>query len=92
MNGPKNAAAPTSKALSSNSQISRPQFHNRARVNHVDAQEAQQTPGVVLGEFLVKFTPATVLFDSRASHSFNATSFVERHGIPTTPLEVPLIT
>jgi hypothetical protein len=60
-------------------------------VNHVDAQEAQQTPRVVLGEFLVEFAPAAVLFYSGASHSFIATSFVERHGIPTTPLEEPLI-
>jgi hypothetical protein len=61
-------------------------------VNHVDAQEAQQAPGVVLGEFLVEFTSAAVLFYSGASHSFIATSFVEKHGIPTTPLEVPLVT
>jgi hypothetical protein len=47
---------------------------------------------VVLGEFLVEFTPATVLFDSGASHSFIATSFVEKHGIPTTHLEIPLVT
>jgi hypothetical protein len=46
----------------------------------------------VLGEFLVEFTPATVLFDSGASHSFIATSFVEKHGIPSTPLEIPLVT
>jgi hypothetical protein len=61
-------------------------------VNHVDAQEAQQAPGVVLCEFLVEFTPAAVLFDSGASHSFIATSFVEKHGIPTASLEIPLIT
>jgi hypothetical protein len=46
----------------------------------------------VLGEFLVEFTPATVLFNSGASHSFIATSFVEKHGIPFTPLEIPLVT
>jgi hypothetical protein len=46
----------------------------------------------VLGEFLVEFTPAAVLFDSRASHSFIATSFVEKHGIPTASLEIPLVT
>jgi hypothetical protein len=46
----------------------------------------------VLGEFLVEFTPAAVLFDSRASHSFIATSFVEKHGIPTAYLEIPLVT
>jgi hypothetical protein len=61
-------------------------------VNHVDAQEAQQTPGVVLDEFLIEFTPATILFDSGASHSFIATSFVEKHGILSTPLEIPLVT
>jgi hypothetical protein len=46
----------------------------------------------VLGEFLVEFTPATVLFDSGASHSFIATKFVEKHDIPSTPLEIPLVT
>jgi hypothetical protein len=61
-------------------------------VNHVDAQEAQQAPGVVLGEFLVECTPAAVLFDSGASRSFIATGFVEKHGIPTTSLEILLVT
>jgi hypothetical protein len=61
-------------------------------VNHVNTQEAQQAPGVVLGEFLVEFTPAVVLFDSGAYHSIIATSFVERHGIPTAHLEIPLVT
>lgn len=46
----------------------------------------------MLGEFLVEFTPATVLFDSGASHSFIATGFVEKHGIPTAYLEIPLVT
>jgi hypothetical protein len=92
VNGPKNVSATASKAPSTNSQSSKTQFHDRVRVNHVDALEAQQAPGVVLGKFLVEFTPATVLFDSRASHSFIATSFVEKHGIPTASLEIPLVT
>jgi hypothetical protein len=46
----------------------------------------------VLGEFLVEFTPAAVLFDSGASHSFIVTGFVEKHGIPTAHLEIPLVT
>jgi hypothetical protein len=33
-----------------------------------------------------------VLFDSGASHSFIATSFAEKHGIPTASLEIPLVT
>jgi hypothetical protein len=92
VNGPKIPSAPTSKAPLSNSQQSRTQYQGRARVNHVDAQEAQQAPGVVLGEFLVEFTPTTVLFDSGASHSFIATKFVEKHGIPSIPLAIPLVT
>jgi hypothetical protein len=92
VNGPKNIPAPTSKAPSTNSQLSKTQFHSRARVNHVDAQEAQQAPGVVIGEFLVEFTPAAVLFDYGASHSLIATSFVEKHGLPTASLEIPLVT
>jgi hypothetical protein len=46
----------------------------------------------VLGEFLVEFTPVAVLFDSGASHSFIVTGFVEKHGIPTAHLEIPLVT
>jgi hypothetical protein len=92
VNGPKNTSASAPKAPSSISQQNKTQYQGRARVNHVDAQEAQQAPGVVLGEFLVEFTPATILFDSGASHYFIATSFVEKHGIPSTPLEIPLVT
>jgi hypothetical protein len=40
------------------------------RVNHVTAEEAQEAKDVVLGTFLINFVPATVLFDSGASHSF----------------------
>jgi hypothetical protein len=92
VNGPKNVTTPASKAPSTSSQLRKTQFHARARVNHVHTQEAQQAPGVVISSFLVEFTLADVLFDSRASHSFIATSFVEKHGIPTTPLEVHLVT
>jgi hypothetical protein len=92
VNGAKNVSEPASKAPSSNSQLSKTQFHGTTRVNHVDAQEAQQAPRVVLGEFVVEFTPAAILFYSGASHSFIATSFVEKHGIPTTSLEIPLVT
>jgi hypothetical protein len=92
VNGPKNTSASAPKAPSSVSQQNKTPYQGRARVNHVDAQEAQQAPGVVLDEFLVEFTPAIVLFDYGASHSFIATSFVEKHGIPSTPLEIPLVT
>ena len=61
-------------------------------MNHVSAQDALDTQGVVLGEFLVTSVLATVLFDSGASHSFISSSFVEKHKIPTVLLKVPLVT
>lgn len=64
----------------------------KARVNHVYAEEAEDAPGVVLGEFLVQSFIATVLFDSGASHSFISSYFIETHDIPTVALKKPLIT
>jgi hypothetical protein len=51
-------------------------------VNHVTTEEAQDAPGVVLGTFSVNSVPATVLFDSGASHSFITEQFVAKHDIP----------
>jgi hypothetical protein len=46
------------------------------------SDEAQQTQDVVLGMFLTSSHPATVLFDSEASHSFITSSFVANHNLP----------
>ena len=66
--------------------------YGRARINHINAQEAQGAQGVVLGEFLVSSNLATLLFDSGASHSFISSSFVDKHKIPTVLLKTPLLT
>jgi hypothetical protein len=68
------------------------QSYGRVRVNHINAQEAQEAQGVVLSEFLVRSVLATILFDSGASHSFISSSFVEKHRIPTVLLKAPLLT
>jgi hypothetical protein len=44
--------------------------------------EAQQALDVVLGMFLTSSHPATILFDSGASHSFVSSSFVAKHSLP----------
>jgi hypothetical protein len=76
-----------------NQQMGPPQqSFGRARINHINAQEAQDAQGVVLSEFLVSSVLATILFDSRASHSFVSSSFVEKHNIPTVLLKTPLLT
>jgi hypothetical protein len=52
------------------------------RVNHMTSDEAQQAPDVVLGMFLASSHPATILFNSRASHSFVSSSIVAKHSLP----------
>jgi hypothetical protein len=46
------------------------------------SDEAQQAPDVVLGMFLASSHPATILFNSGASHSFILSSFVAKHILP----------
>ena len=67
------------------------QSFGQARINHINAQEAQGAQGVVLGEYLVSSALTTVLFDSGTSHSLISSSFVEKHKIPTVLLKTPLI-
>jgi hypothetical protein len=46
------------------------------------SDEAQQAPDVLLGMFLASLHPATILFDSGASHSFVSSSFLAKHSLP----------
>jgi hypothetical protein len=46
------------------------------------SDEAQQAQDIVLGMFLTSLYPATILFDSKASHSFILSSFVAKHSLP----------
>jgi hypothetical protein len=52
------------------------------KVNHMTSDEALHAQDVVLGIFLTSSHPATVLFDSGASHSFVTSSFVAKHNLP----------
>jgi hypothetical protein len=57
------------------------------RVNHMTSDEARQAPDIVLGMFLASSHPGTILFDSRASHSFISSSFVAKHSLPITTMK-----
>jgi hypothetical protein len=46
------------------------------------SDEAQQAQDIVLGMFPASSHPATILFDSRLSHSFTSSSFVVKHSLP----------
>jgi hypothetical protein len=54
-------------------------------------QEAQDALDVVIGMFLNNDTSAVVLFDSRASHSFISTTYVEKHNLPMALLRCQMI-
>jgi hypothetical protein len=57
----------------------------------VIAESVPEDADVVYGMFLINSIPVSVLFDSRASHSFITKSFVEKHNIPNYPLKKKLL-
>jgi hypothetical protein len=63
----------------------------RAHVNHVAVEEAQVAPDVIIGMTLINDNNAIVLFDSGASHSFVAASFVQKYNLPLSMLKNRMI-
>jgi hypothetical protein len=61
------------------------------KVNHMTSDEAQQAQDVVLGTFLASLHPTTILFDSRASHSFISSSFVAKHSLPIATMKYTML-
>jgi len=59
----------------------------QGRVNYVMIESAQEASDVVFGTYLVYSCPASVVFDSGASHSFIAHCFVKEHNIPKCPMK-----
>jgi hypothetical protein len=60
-------------------------------VNHVAVENAQAAPDVIISIFLVNDNGTIVLFDSRASHSFVAANFVQKHNLPLSMLKNRMI-
>ncbi|XP_072149573.1 uncharacterized protein [Setaria viridis] len=63
----------------------------RGRMNHMTAETAQEAPDVVFGMFLVNSEPASILFDSGATHSFITDQFVVKHNIPKHSMKKTLL-
>jgi hypothetical protein len=87
MNGHLTRQCPNKLSASGAGGQSRPQGQQNYtydKINHVTTEEAQQAQDVVLGMILASSHPATVLFDSGASHSFISSSFVVKHHLPIT--------
>ena len=60
-------------------------------MNHVSIETALVESEVMLGTFDVNSTPATVLFDSGALHSFISQAFVRMHSIPLCAMKNPIL-
>jgi hypothetical protein len=58
-----------------------------AHVNHVAMEDAQAAPDVIIGMILVNDNNAIILFDSVASHSVIAASFVQKYNLPLSMLK-----
>jgi hypothetical protein len=54
-------------------------------------EQAQDASGVVLGTFPINSVPATVLFDSGATHSLITDQFVAKHNMSVSPMKKPLL-
>ena len=62
----------------------------RGRLNHISAEEAEEDPGVLMGELRINGNTDTTLFDSEASHSFISIAFAKDHKIPFEKMSRPL--
>jgi hypothetical protein len=64
--------------------------YNHGRLNHLEAEALQESPGMIVGMFPVKSHIAEVLFDTGATHSFITASWVEAHNLLITTMSTPI--
>jgi len=69
----------------------KPPAYDYGYVNHVSIQDSHKSTDVVLGTLPVNSTPASVLFDPGASHSFISQDFALSHDISFSMLSTPLV-
>jgi hypothetical protein len=68
-----------------------PRGYNIARVNQISAEPATDDSNTVIGTFLINFMPASILFDSGASHSFISARYVNSHSLPLIIIHKPMV-
>ncbi|XP_071684991.1 uncharacterized protein [Lolium perenne] len=90
-NAPKPNQGQARTAAGRNQNQKRPVGPARGHLNHVNAEEAQEAPDIVLGMFPVNSVPSIVLFDSGASHSFVTKPFARKSGLRPTIMRRPML-
>ena len=84
---PQKRLSPSPRQAGQQGRPAQPRAPRQGKVNHVTAESAAESPNVVIGTSMVNSYPATMLFDTGATHSFIAQSFVEHHGLRTNTLK-----
>ena len=67
--------------------------HNpkHAKVNLMNAAQAEDSSNVIMGNLPINDVPAKVLFDTGASHSFISRWFVDKFKLSTVALKTPIL-
>ena len=63
-----------------------PKEYLQGRVHHVSVETIRDDSPVILGMLIVNSFPASVLIDTRATHSFISTQFAAKHEILKLPM------
>ncbi|XP_051220952.1 uncharacterized protein [Lolium perenne] len=90
-NAPKPNQGQARTAARRNQNQRKPAGLAKGYLNHVNAEEAQEAPDIVLGTFPVNSVPSIVLFDSGASHSFVTKPFARKSGLRPTIMRRPML-
>ena len=64
--------------------------HKHAKVNLLNAAQAEDSPDVIMGNLPVNDVPAKVLFDTGASHCFISKPFASKHELISQVMHTPL--
>jgi hypothetical protein len=65
--------------------------YSTARVNQVTANATMEGADIALGMFYINAIPATILFDSGATHSFMSARYANTNEIPLLNMRKPMI-
>ncbi|XP_071685266.1 uncharacterized protein [Lolium perenne] len=90
-NAPKPNQGQARTAAGRNQNQKKPAGPARGHLNHINAEEAQEAPDIVLGTFPINSVPSIVLFDSGASHSFVTKPFARKSGLRPTIMRRPML-
>jgi hypothetical protein len=62
-----------------------------ARVNQVSADGTAEGADIALGMFYINAIPATILFDSGATHSFMSARYANTNELPLKNMKTPML-